>query len=572
VTRVSPLALPPDCTNCLVTLKGTGFGVAGSVAATCFAPGETTPLDTAPVFPAQGVPSDTTLVIEGDAFADLPNGTACWLRVVNNDGSVKPFGEASQPVVVAGGLAPVKATDLAFASLPPLTTVRRAPAVVVAQVAPGRRYLYALGGDGGNLSFPRNDVEAAPLGFAGSGAWQILPRSTLPSATTLAGAATDGRFIYVVGGHDGTASLGRVTRAEVLTPVESPRIHDVGIALDFNSAGLAGSKRYWYRVAARFDSDDALNPGGESLASPAVSIALATVAQGFDVLLSWSPGDTAGRSLAGWRIYRGEAPDQIDKYIDVAPSTVSFTDDGSLMTASQTPLAMGALGRFRTTGMPNLVTPRAGAAVVIAPDPSVTGRWYLYAGFGWSSASATPLPASYEVAQIDGAAIGNFGETGFGSAGRWLLGGWSYTPERHLSSNEPHVFFGQGTKNLTLGNFIAGDSVMEVSGGKVGSGGALTAVLGTPPVVDVEYGYGSFSGGDRLIMLGGALPNDRPAARTWTAPFGASAPLPDAWTSATLLPDARFLPGVASDGPYVYVVGGGADFSAASSSVSFGIY
>jgi hypothetical protein len=90
------------------------------------------------------------------------------------------------------------------------------------------------------------------------------------------------------------------------------------------------------------------------------------------------------------------------------------------------------------------------------------------------------------------------------------------------------------------------------------------------PVVPIAFGYGAFSGGGNLVMVGGATADDTPGSSLLGA--GMPGPSPGPWGAHDLLPSLRFLPGVAFDGPYLFVVGGGPTFTSASSDVSVGLY
>jgi hypothetical protein len=565
VTRLAPQALPAGCSGCQLTVDGAGFGVAPQVRALCYAPGSNVAFD-GPALTLFGSPSDTEVIVEAAPLAALPHGTSCHLRVTNNDAAITPSGEAVEPVVVSAGLSPLKAGDSTFEPGPALTSLRRAPAVAAADAEPGSRFLYALGGDSGTLTSARSDGEFAPLSPAGLGSFAALPRTGLPSATTLAGAAVSGRFLYLVGGHDGMSALARVARAEVLDPAEAPRFDDLGVALDVSATGVPAGATYYYRVSTRFALDDAVNPNGESLASAPIAIAVAPLAAAFDIALHFVPGTTPGRSLAGWRLYRGTAPDQLDRYVDI--SDVSFTDDNTQFSASQTPLVLGALGRFTATNIPQLNNPRAGAAVVSAPD-AVVGRSFVYAAFGWSGAS---LPASYEMLQLDGGTpAGSWAQTSLGT-GRWLLGGWAATPERNSRITQRFVYFGQGVSNTSLAGVMNSDLVAEMNIAQISGNGTLTpSPSPSPAPTSPGFGYGSFGGGDALVMVGGAATLAQPGSLLQRAVFS-SPPVPDAWTPIDLLPSVRFLPGAGADGPYLFVIGGGSTFFTASTETSAGLF
>src|SRR6185436_3343590 len=91
---------------------------------------------------------------------------------------------------------PQKGTDMVVG--------RRALAASSGNATSAARFVYAVGGDNGMVSGALDSTEFAPVDVFGKfGAWQ-LQQYTLKAPRTLAGAATVGRYIYVVGGDDGT--------------------------------------------------------------------------------------------------------------------------------------------------------------------------------------------------------------------------------------------------------------------------------------------------------------------------------------------------------------------------------
>jgi hypothetical protein len=584
VTRISPEVIEPACgSNCFVEIDGSGFGAAPTVGATCFAASETLPLNGPTAFPVVASPTPSPspggIVVDVTALSSLAHGTHCALNVSNHDGANPTVGQADRDLSLAVGVSAIGTGNTSFTLGSPLNTGRRAPAVVIAEVEPRTRFLYAFGGDGGSLTSGRSDGEWAPLGPAGPGAFTTLPG--LGSSLTLAGAVAAGRFIFLIGGYDGAASLSTVSRGEVLSPAQAPSIDDVGVQLDFAQHGLSGGT-YYYRVSARFSASDPLDPGGESLASPTLVVVLPPLAQNRDLSLGFSAGDTTGRALAGFRLYRGPSPDKLDRAVDLPANAVSFLDDDTMLMSSATPLRLGSVGTFVQSGVPQLNTPRAGAAVTAVPVDT-PGRVFFYAGFGWNSAGAPSLPTSYEVLRVDATDQGtdfagatHFTQQSLGTQGRWLAAAFIGTPERDSRLFDRFVYFGQGTSNLTLTNITGSDSVAVIDAGTLTADGTLNPFGKLSPVVTTEFGYAAFSGGDSLVMLGGVNDSAQPLASPWRAQLGTSAPLPDAWTAtAPLLPQAHFLPGAASDGPYLIVVGGstaGLGLGSASPEVSFGLY
>ena len=132
-------------------------------------------------------------------------------------------------------------------------------------------FVYAIGGDGGADASAMDTIEVAPVGVYGDVSdWSILPR-TLPAPRTRAGIARVGRFLYLVGGHDGGGAVDTLYRALILNPLQVPRFD--GMDVVGVTGGLAEG-RWHYRIAARFPTDHPGNPGGESLPSEPISVTL----------------------------------------------------------------------------------------------------------------------------------------------------------------------------------------------------------------------------------------------------------------------------------------------------------
>jgi hypothetical protein len=534
-------------------------------------------------------PGATQLVVDGAPLAQLAAGTRCFVRVTQSDGAGTPFSDATAPVVVVGPrLAPAPTLPIASKLEPAaasLASARRAPAVTVGEMAPGIRFLYVAGGDGGALAGARSDVEAFPISLTGLGTGKILSRAPLPSAITHAGLVAAGRWLFLVGGHDGTKSLATVSRAEVLDPAEAPIISEIAPELPTGTRSIAAG-RWFYQVAVRFADNDPYNPGGESLPGPLQAVELPPIPGGLSVTVRWTGGATSGstmppRVIAGYRLYRGARADAIVAAIDLPSSALSFLDDDSAAWVTTVPHAFGALGRFTQTGVPQLTTPRAGAGVAAAPDVTTPGRWFLYAGFGWNSTASPALPTSYEVLQVDVSSLGtDFGSANAftenalpGASGRWLLGAHAATARDHATvGSDSYVYFGQGISNLSLMGISNPDVVAETSVGRInaGGGGALTNRSNNLATLTVDYGYGVFALGDNLLYLGGATSTSTPNASSFgTAIMRGSAPTLGAWLETGVpLVEGRFLPGVAGDGGLLWVVGGsGADLFSSSQTI-----
>ena len=91
------------------------------------------------------------------------------------------------------------------------STARRALSLVAGRPTSTSRYLYAIGGDNGVTgnaatigSSVYDSVESASVDVFGVMSGWAAQRNALPAPRTEAGAAQIGRFVYLLGGHDGT--------------------------------------------------------------------------------------------------------------------------------------------------------------------------------------------------------------------------------------------------------------------------------------------------------------------------------------------------------------------------------
>ncbi|PLX44583.1 MAG: hypothetical protein C0609_05180 [Deltaproteobacteria bacterium] len=359
-----------------------------------------------------------------------------------------------------------------------LTTARRGLELTVAKPTDTSRYLYAIGGDDGTDSGVYDTVEyitVDPFG-ALSGGWQELigsspetrggsaPHSILPSGLSFFGEARTDDFIYILGGTDGSENLDTVYRAQVLSPENTPLIDDLDAALGDPEAaqptGL-GAGLWFYKVSALFPSDDASNPGGESLPGE-VLVAQLPAIDGNGLLLTLKWLDVPGASA--YRIYRTPAADMsvtelqflaekscgdnADDLCDCATNAENcqWTDTGIIAQASSPaettpadyPLTTGSLGVWHQPTLNNngsdsvyLTTQRNGVATAIAPSPSDPNVCYIYA-YGGVNGDGTYLN-TYEWASItknpDGSQslsafeTGNdpIGPTGFMDGNIWVV-------------------------------------------------------------------------------------------------------------------------------------------------------
>ncbi len=389
VTSVAPASLDANSISD-VTIFGESFDVLGATAALdCkdFVTGAVVPVAGATTV---NTATTTSLDVTVDATG-VGAGTVCVVVVTNADGasyrfSALSFKEPSQNL---------NAWRLATT----MTEPRRAPALAAGRPTEQSRYIYAIGGDDGATTSAKSSVEAAPIDpFGVMGVWTaqrhtladaFVGGATVAAPRTQAGVARIGRFIYVVGGDNGTDAVATLLRAQILDPLAGPEVTDLDAALTDGSTGL-GAGLWLYRVAALFPTTDTDNPGGESLAGELFNVELPNVLpQELSLTLTWAT--VAGAS--GYRVYRTPAPGQttanLQLLAEVTGPTTTLLDDGTATPdAGQTPMPRGALGVWHeVTGSP-LSVPRAAHGTIAAANPADATQTFLYAVSGRTTANA----------------------------------------------------------------------------------------------------------------------------------------------------------------------------------------
>ena len=337
-------------------------------------------------------------------------------------------------------------------------------------------------------------------------------RYSLPQARTFTSSAIIGRYIYLVGGSDGTSATNSVYRAEILDPLAGPDVVDLDAALGDGTTGLGGGMWY-YKVAAVFPNGDANNPGGESLPGELLTVQLPDRSDKIILTLTWDPVPGA----SGYRIYRTAAADGDSNDLQLLAevtdgTTTKYTDDGqTATTAGEVPLPPGSLGQWREMTDSALNTARAKLATAVVQNPSDPGQYYLYA-FGGHDASGSVLD-SYEWARIDVAADGTQTMTGWTAGSRTIgtpkegLVAWVVTNREssELNGDEAYVFVGTGFGSN-------GQATGEITSGRLDAtstnGNLLAAATGT---LETENGLSSGRGGavgaaanGFLFIMGGA--------------------------------------------------------------------
>lgn len=523
----------------LITLRGDHFDPS-SVSIRCLDPTGTT-----------SVTAGGTLVSAAPTEAAVlfgyppPAGYTCVMRLTNADGS---YAEYSGLAVAPATLNPGSWRGDTHA----LPAARRALALAAGRSSPDRLHLYAVGGDGGATSGAVRSVTTAEVGPHGSllGGWSIL--EDLPAARTFSGVATVGRFLYLVGGHDGAGPVATVYRAQILDPAGAPLLSDHDLSPPPCPSGL-GAGQWYYQVSALFSGSDASNPGGESLPSLPRAVQVPG-SPGAQVTLRW----TSVPGASGYRVYRSPAAGDPHPHLIASVSgglTTTFSDSGVAAT-SDAPLAEGALGRWHLVAA--LACARQAPAVVAAPSPTDSAKTFLYvfggtdtsgiyrsdleylpittAGDGSQSVAApsvgTAVMASPR-AEMDAWLVRSTDSTGVPSGESWLYVG----PGRTGASS--YTSFLEAAEVTTSGDLAALAYVGGPPGGRCGSAGYVGA--------QHLFLWGGVGGNAGVTGSGG----DLCSATSGTCP-------PDISGWSTVLPTgtARIYAGRAQDRAFYFLVGG----------------
>lgn len=486
----------------------------------------------------------------------LAAGVVCVLRVTNASGC---YSEYSGLAVTnpSSNLQPFLAgTDL--------TTGRRALALVAGRATRSARFLYALGGDAGAEAAALATSESASVDvFGGMGEWFEQPNG-LPGPRTLAAARTIGRFIYLVGGHDGESPTDEVWRAEVLDPLDAPVIEDVGVEQG-EGAGL-GPGIWYYRVAAVYPAGHPTNPGGEGLPSDPLVINFPTSLTGtLIVTVSWAGVADA----AAYRIYRSPAAGAAtgaERLIAEVPATeTSFVDDLTAVPGDRAPLPLGAHGTW--TPLASLTTPRAGhgiAHVIDAADPTLH---FLHV-VGGVDADGTPL-ASTELLRI---AVTS--EIDQAPAAAWTPGATTLSVARHqlgvyavdhaaaprVPEGTTFVYAVAGLSSGLGASRVAVDTAEVALLGADGQLGPFLALDGASRLA----GFAHVATSNFLYLIGGGpSPTDNAmSGEICGAGLSCSGGLGDPpdirnWNNEGIgLTQARYLPGSILESAFIFVAGG----------------
>lgn len=558
VTSVTPSSII-DQAGQTVAVSGDNLASGDTVTLTCVDPTGNSSTLTATWTCSSATSCSAT--VDGSSLAV---GTVCVMRVTDPGGS--SYGEYSAIGVTNSSLnltTPQTGTDMVVG--------RRALSSAAGNATSAARFVYAIGGDDGAVSGALSSTEFAPVDpFGKMGTWQ-LSRYSLGGPRTLAGAATIGRYTYLVGGDAGSGPVKTVERAMILSPRETPVIKDLDLTLD--NAGLGPG--YWhYKVSAVFSSADLDNPGGESLPSDPITLKLpdeSSLGKKILVKVIWSaPVDSQGVALpnvTGYRIYRtAKAGDPVSSVSLLAQvsgaSTLSFTDDGSKsVDTTKTPLPLGSMGKWAK--LADLQTARSGPGVAAAPDPTDATTWYVYALLGKNT--NTSATNTYEYLPISIASNGH--QT---AAGSWTKGGSTSAQARWQLGAfvvNKNVFTGAGSDSWVFlggGLTAANGNANNVEAGRVAHGGdfqsfgpAPKPTAGNANFTTEQAGYGYCAANDQLFTFGGIGATPSTGAKSATL----VTPLPTlgngAWNNEGLtMTEGRYLLGSSVQSAFIFLVGG----------------
>jgi hypothetical protein len=555
--------------------------------------GSTYPL----VGPLNPVETPTTSRLEVDLDAtQFANGAVCLVEVTNrvND---------TYDVFAAISVTNPSENLYAWTDGEPLVEARRAPAVVAGRVTRTARYVYAIGGDDGQGTVS-STMEWAKVGLLGGMESWFRPYDPddpldpnpyksevyLPEARTMAGVSRIGRFVYLVGGNDGTGLVDTVLRAQILDPLAAPRIDDISVDVsDSDQTGLDGGT-WIYRVAALYDSGDDDNPGGESLPSDPFVVRLPDTFGTLDVEITWI-APTAGTPV-GYRIYRTPTAGS------GSGSEVWITDVGDVTTWEDTgaapqsgrPLPTGALGRWHSFDLPIDAQvdefdprPREYPCVAEGMDPDNGGGGtdyaYIYMAGGLSEDEIPAPKVRNDVQFLTIELVDEHDQDilGWSEAenpdGVVTLPGPAWQCHGHTAVDTLHSLLGDGETWVYFGGGFADAAqttpVGSTIGALVGATGLFDAWVDLKSDMPNYAGYGYASANNQLYVFGGhnggvsekaiggaicgsTTDNDHKCSgATTNAP-----PEVQNWNSQTFPGTGRYLPGSAQESSVMFLVGG----------------
>jgi hypothetical protein len=435
----------------------------------------------------------------------VADGSICIVRVTNDDATYADFSALgiTNPSLNLEHFDPTGALNLA----------RRAPCAAWGQPLPGARFVYALGGDDGttknSIATTYHDaIEMAAVDPYGElTPWRLMP-TRLPAPRSFLACASLGRFVYVVGGQGGAGAEATAWRAQVLDPDAAPDVLDVDLVLEPEAPRLFEPGRYVYRISAVMAVNDALNPGGESLAGDPFLIQVPDIPARVSISLAWSevPGAIA------YRVYRTAHPgepagmERLLAEVDTAAGR-SLVDDGGTPVGTAEPLPLGSLGQFAP--LPDLLSPREGLALTVAADPADASLRHLYALGGRDAASVAldsleRLTVRLEADEGQSLVAGWTAGTADIGTPRWQLGAFvadQWSGPDIIPAGDTWIYAGGGLNAATT------TLVPDLVALKVEAGGALGESAGTRYAIGTmqpfRAGYAAMLFNNQLFAFGG---------------------------------------------------------------------
>lgn len=548
IDSVVPASLSANSTG-TITLTGSGFDTGGvQVTLDCLVGGTThvAVTGTAEAVDGSGTSATASIDLTAGTPSDPSAGSVCVVRLTNGDGSFFDYSAFSVTNSSLNLSSWVDATSL--------MTGRRGLALAAGRPTSVSRFLYAVGGDAGTMNAPFtrgtliNSVESANVDTFGTmGSWSfqrndlnaVVINDSAPASAprTQAGVARIGRFMYLVGGHDGSSATNTLLRSEVLDPLAAPEIEDLDAELgDLDQSGGTlglGEGLYYYRVSAIFPTNDPSNPGGESLPGETLPVDLPARAEGIVLTLTWD--EIAGAH--GYRVYRspaaGDPVDAVELLGEVTcgalptdtcdcaadPTQCQLTDNGTVATDStKTPMPESSIGVWHAVDNARcedanctLATAREGLTTVAVRDrgevDASTDTWYLYSFGGRDGAGI--YQSSYEVARVTVTLA-----DGTQTVADWVTGGLPFVSPRAdlaawvMNAENSALIRGSGSPNdswiyvgggRTTGNLLTDGSI---GAALVQSDGTLGAWI---PDQDANglAGFGAGASNDQLYTFGG---------------------------------------------------------------------
>jgi hypothetical protein len=594
ITSVTPTTVTATVTTGL-NVVGSGFATGTTPTAfftKCSAPvGVVLPTLPFALAPISGATTSAMTVTVNSG--SMPASAACTLRIIN--GTVA---DANNPCPQGGTCVPfVDFSAIAFVSGSgnlgtwtqstgtPTDPVLQLPAArtrlgaVAGHVTSQARFLYQVGGDDGTLANASTAVVSTQLDPVGNTLGWTSQRNSLSTARTGAAVIRIGQFIYATGGFNGNATVGSVEAARILDPLDVPPVPTIDLT---PSASGVAAGTWVYRVTGVRAANFASDPAGETLPSDPLNVTLPdltamTQTPLAKVTLTWP----AMQNVASYNVYRtpaagGDAAgvQLLGNVAQPAGATVTFIDSG-LPTTSQTPLPLGATGKWHAVAN-NLQTARFGATAAIAQGPSnsTTSKIFLYVAGGATDTTLGTGIDNYEWAEVDvavadGSQVVNafaIGRNSGNTANQTIGGGRAFaqafavdsTLNAAIAAGTTFIYFGSGVgTGPGLASAMDVGSVTTASAtGDMGTlaTAAASGVGGSAyvPITGFLFALGGINNGATLQNTqsssmcpdGNGCTSSPPALTTWKNGGGGTPHVQRIFSSALV------------EGPFIYLFGG----------------